>query len=212
MRWIRRISSSTAVAAIAMLASSCSTPSDSGRSPSTTDPSNATLSEKLRYNPLPRPTATATMQVSSPDIADGSVFDMKYVFNEGGCTGENVVPSLEWSGAPRETKSFAITMYDPNAPTGSGFWHWIAADIPGTATSFKVGDPCREFLNDYGTSGYGGPCPPPGPAHTYVFTVYALGSERLEVPDGTTNAFARFAITTSALAYGSFSATFGQVS
>ena len=110
---------------------------------------------------------------------------MKQVFNSFGCKGDNISPELAWVNPPAGTKSFAITMYDPDAPTGSGWWQWVVFDIPATATELveNAGDIIKNLapkgtvqsLNDYGGYGYGGPCPPVnGGIHEYIFTIYAL--------------------------------------
>jgi Raf kinase inhibitor-like YbhB/YbcL family protein len=134
--------------------------------------------------------AAAKFQVSSPDIKPGAAIDEKFVFNSGGCTGANTSPALWWSGAPEGTKSFVVTVYDPDAPTGSGFWHWVMFNIPASVTSLPegAGTPGKEpagatqVENDYGTVGYGGPCPPKGDTHRYIFTVFALKADRLDLP------------------------------
>ncbi len=111
-------------------------------------------------------------------------------FNGFGCSGENISPELSWSNAPEGTKSFAITMYDPDAPTGSGFWHWIVFDIPANVKELvsKTGNLALNLTpkgavqskTDYGTPGYGGPCPPVGHGiHEYIFTIYALKTDKL---------------------------------
>ena len=112
-----------------------------------------------------------------------------------GCNGENISPALQWEGAPQETKSFAITMYDPDAPTGSGWWHWIVFNIPKDINSIPsnasklhlLPKGAVEGLTDYQTVGYGGACPPKGDkAHRYIITVYALDTAKLNA-DSTTN-------------------------
>ena len=105
-------------------------------------------------------------------------------FNSFGCHGDNVSPELSWENAPAGTQSFAVTMYDKDAPTGSGFWHWVVFNIPATATGLPsgAGDAAKNLLppgtiqslTDFGKPGYGGPCPPPGAPHEYLITVYAL--------------------------------------
>ncbi len=109
-----------------------------------------------------------------------------------GCTGQNVSPALSWSGAPAGTKSFAITVFDPDAPTGHGWWHWIVTNLPGSVHALPSGASRRrmpagavETRTDFGQPGYGGPCPPKGDkAHRYVFTIHALDVTRLDVrPD-----------------------------
>lgn len=108
----------------------------------------------------------------------------KEFFDSFGCTGQNTSPHLSWSDAPEGTESFAITIYDKDAPTGSGWWHWIIFNIPADVTELKpeagdinksiAPDGCVQARNDYGTFGYGGPCPPPGQVHQYLITVFAL--------------------------------------
>ncbi len=135
----------------------------------------------------------AAFKLSSPDIrAKGTIAD-EQVFNGFGCTGKNVSPALNWRGAPAGTKSFALTVYDPDAPTGSGFWHWVVFDIPANATSMpkNAGDiksnlaPAGSVQSrtDFGVPGWGGPCPPKGDKpHRYIFTIFALDIDKLPVP------------------------------
>lgn len=124
-----------------------------------------------------------TFTLKSNDIQGQAT--MEQVFNSFGCVGKNISPQLYWINPPAGTMSYAINMYDPDAPTGSGWWQWVAFDIPATATEFVTGagDVVRSLapkgtiqsLNDYGGYGYGGPCPPEGDGiHEYIFTVYAL--------------------------------------
>ncbi len=112
------------------------------------------------------------------------------VFNGFGCTGENVSPELHWENAPEGTKSFAITMYDPDAPTGSGWWHWLVFDLPNSVMKLESGagavdskhlpEKAIQSRTDYGSNGYGGPCPPEGHGfHKYIITVYALDVDTL---------------------------------
>lgn len=128
-----------------------------------------------------------TFTLTSDDV--GGQATLRQVFNGFGCTGENISPQLAWSNAPEGTKSFAVTMYDKDAPTGSGWWHWLAFDLPadtkelpsGAGTPGRTGLPAGtvQSRTDYGVPGYGGPCPPPGHGpHQYVVTVYALRSEK----------------------------------
>jgi Raf kinase inhibitor-like YbhB/YbcL family protein len=111
-------------------------------------------------------------------------------FNGFGCSGENKSPELHWSNVPKGTKSFAITVYDPDAPTGSGWWHWMVVNISAKTTSIKTDASAQktlpkgavETMTDYGTASFGGACPPKGDkAHTYMFTLYALDTEKLDV-------------------------------
>ncbi|BAK70717.1 YbhB/YbcL family Raf kinase inhibitor-like protein [Aliarcobacter butzleri] len=118
----------------------------------------------------------------------------KQEFNGFGCSGENISPQLSWENAPKGTKSFAITVYDPDAPTGSGWWHWVVFDIPSNKTTLASGfgnsdsKEAIQSITDYGKTGFGGACPPVGDkAHRYIFTVHALDIETLGL-DKNTNA------------------------
>ncbi|HVP69227.1 MAG TPA: YbhB/YbcL family Raf kinase inhibitor-like protein [Anaeromyxobacteraceae bacterium] len=157
----------------------------------------------------------------SPDVRPNEVIPGAHVFDGWGCTGKNVSPELEWSGAPAGTKSFALTVYDPDAPTGSGFWHWQIFNIPtsGTKLAKGAGDPKSgvspagsvQGRNDYGNVGYGGPCPPPGDKpHRYVFTVFALKVERIELDATATAAVIGFNINANTIAKASFTAMYGR--
>ncbi|EJO69601.1 MULTISPECIES: YbhB/YbcL family Raf kinase inhibitor-like protein [Leptospira] len=124
-------------------------------------------------------------QLKSPELTSVKLIANEQVFNGFGCSGNNVSPSLSWTGLPKDTKSIALTVYDPDAPTGSGWWHWVVFNLPSTTTSIpaNAGNLEKNLLpkdaiqsrTDFGTSGYGGPCPPKGhKPHRYYFTVYAL--------------------------------------
>ena len=125
--------------------------------------------------------------LDSPDVDER--FHLPQVYPM--CGGENISPELKWGNIPKGTQSFAITMFDPDAPTDHGWWHWMVINIPANVTFFprNTGSPKSEFfdlgfqtINDYGEIGYGGPCPPPGPAHRYIITIYALEVKGIEVP------------------------------
>lgn len=148
------------------------------------------------------------MQLISSSLTDGAAIDLAHAELSAG--GQNLSPALAWSGAPEGTRSYAVTCYDPDAPTGSGWWHWIGFDIPATITELHEGAelPGREWANDYGYAGYGGPCPPPGPAHRYVFTVHALDCEELGVGDEMTQASVRFTLLAHAIDQASITSTF----
>ncbi len=126
---------------------------------------------------------------------------IKQVFNGFGCTGENISPKLSWENPPKKTKSFAITMYDPDAPTGSGWWHWIVFDIPKDKKELKESFGNKESkeivqsVTDYGKVGFGGACPPiEDKAHKYEFTIYALDVEKLGLTKDTTPAIVGYYI------------------
>jgi Raf kinase inhibitor-like YbhB/YbcL family protein len=130
------------------------------------------------------------MTLTSSDFKEGGNIANEQVFKGFGCTGGNVSPALSWSGAPSGTKSFALTMYDPDAPTGSGWWHWVVFNIPPGTTSLPkaAGDTKKRLMpqsaiqsrTDFGTDGYGGPCPPSGDKpHHYQITVFAVDVDKL---------------------------------
>jgi Raf kinase inhibitor-like YbhB/YbcL family protein len=103
-------------------------------------------------------------------------------YNRSGCTGRNLSPELHWSGEPANTRSFALVMHDPDAPAPGGWFHWVVYNIPGSTHALKAGAPLPQ--DELGTTswderGYGGPCPPPGNAHHYVFTLYALDTPKI---------------------------------
>lgn len=142
-----------------------------------------------------------TFTLKSNDL--GGQATMKQVFNGFGCTGENLSPQLFWENAPKETKSFAVTIHDEDAPTGSGWWHWVVFDIPNNCNELKTGAgaiskktaPINsvQSLTDFGKSGYGGPCPPEGHGfHKYTITVYALKVEKLGLDEKTNPALVGF--------------------
>lgn len=158
--------------------------------------------------------------LTSSDITADSIIPSKHVFDGFGCTGANLSPALEWSGAPGDAKSFAVTCYDPDAPTGSGWWHWMVYDIPSTVSSLPTGagnkggalpKGAKQGMTDYGVKSWGGPCPPPGDdPHRYIFTVFALSVDALDVPDNATSAQIGFNLNGNALATASFTAMFGR--
>ena len=159
--------------------------------------------------------------LSSPDIPAGGSVPAHFEFDSFGCSGRNESPSLTWSGAPEGTKSFALTVYDPDAPSGSGWWHWFVIDIPadtaalspnaGAKGGASLPQPARQIRNDYGAFAWGGLCPPPGDKpHRYIFTVSALGVDRLDIPDDATAALAGFMVNANTLAKASFTSTYGR--
>jgi Raf kinase inhibitor-like YbhB/YbcL family protein len=158
------------------------------------------------------------MQIRSSDIAPDSTIGNDYLFT--GCGGLNISPALEWSGAPEGTKSYAITVYDPDAPSGSGWWHWMVYDIPTTVTALErgAGNPAGELptgakqgMTDYGVKEWGGPCPPRGDKpHRYVFTVFALSVAAIDPGSTATSAQIGFNLNYHALATASFTAFYGR--
>ncbi|MFO0583730.1 MAG: YbhB/YbcL family Raf kinase inhibitor-like protein [Anaeromyxobacter sp.] len=162
--------------------------------------------------------AGGKLTVKSPELASGKLAD-EQVFNGFGCSGGNVSPELSWTGAPKDAKSFVVTAYDPDAPTGSGWWHWVVYDIPAGTTSLAKGagsgkaalpEGAKQGRTDFGAPGFGGACPPPGKPHRYVFTVYALKADKLEVPADASPAMIGFMTRANALASGSITATYGR--
>ena len=165
--------------------------------------------------------AQSTFKLTSKEIAPRATIGAEQVFNGFGCSGKNISPSLAWKGAPAGTKSYALTVYDPDAPTGSGWWHWVVYNIPGTATSIATGagDATKNLLpagsaqgnTDFGTPGYGGPCPPAGAKpHRYIFTLYALKTDKLDIPSAATAAFVGFNINANKLGSTKFTALYGR--
>ena len=163
----------------------------------------------------------AGFKLSSATIKPGSMLGDAQVFNGFGCSGKNVSPALAWSGAPAGTKSFALTVYDPDAPTGSGWWHWVVFNIPASATQLAEGAGSADGKGlpsgsvqgrtDFGAPGFGGACPPAGDKpHRYVFTVYALKTDKLEVPADASAALVGFMINANKLGAATFSARYGR--
>lgn len=134
--------------------------------------------------------AAGKFSVKSSDMKDGGKLPDRSVFNGFGCSGTNVSPELSWSNPPAGTQSYVVTAYDPDAPTGSGWWHWVVYNIPASVKELPQGagggtglpDGAVQGKTDFGSAGYGGACPPPGKPHRYVFTVYALKVDKLDVP------------------------------
>ena len=160
-------------------------------------------------------------KLSSPEIKAGSTMPKRFEFNRFGCSGENKSPALKWSGAPKGTKSFAVTMYDPDAPTGSGWWHWVVINIPadvtelasdaGAQNSTTLPKGAVQGRTDYGVNAWGGTCPPQGDKpHRYIFTVYALKTDKLDVPADASAALTAYMIHANMLAKASFTAKYGR--
>ncbi len=157
------------------------------------------------------PSGIAQFSLASTDIAQGRPIPMQFW----GCTDTGISPELSWSGAPAATQSYAVTLFDPDAPTGSGFWHWQAWDIPAGTTSLPTGATLPAGAvngrNDGGGFGYTGPGPPPGDlTHHYRFTVVALDVPSLELPADTPDAVVGFVIGEHAIGSASLTATARQ--
>lgn len=157
--------------------------------------------------------AVAEMRLTSSELAEGHKLAATQVLAGMGCSGGNLSPSLSWSGAPQGTKSFIVTLYDPDAPTGSGFWHWSVFDIPGDSTGLDAGKlPLGAVAarNDFSQNGYAGACPPAGQTHRYIFSVYAMPQAKLPIDETASAAMVGFFATTSALASARISAEYGR--
>ncbi len=160
----------------------------------------------------------ADFKVTSRDFASGKVEQAQFA-NAMGCTGGNVSPEISWSNAPEGTRSFVVTLYDKDAPTGSGWWHWVVKNIPSDTTSLPPGAgneaaklPKGAMMTptDFGIPGYGGACPPEGTEHDYTITVKALGVDKLPVPENATPALIGFVSNMNTLAVAIISAKGGR--
>jgi Raf kinase inhibitor-like YbhB/YbcL family protein len=167
-------------------------------------------------------TSAEAFRLTSSDFTPGGALNDEQAFDGMGCTGRNVSPALRWSGAPAGTRSFALLLHDPDAPTGgAGWWHWIAYDIPAHTTELPkgAGKPdgsampagAKSVANDYGTPGYGGPCPPAGDKpHRYVFTLYALKVDKLELPSGAHAPVVGFVVNANTIGKASVTGMYGR--
>ena len=165
----------------------------------------------------------AGFTLSSPTVKPGSMLTSAQVYKGFGCAGGNTSPALKWSGEPAGTKSFAVTVYDPDAPTGSGWWHWVVYNIPASTHELPEGAGAAEGKNlpagavqgrtDFGSAAFGGACPPPGDKpHRYIFTVYALKTDKIEAPADASAALIGFMIHANQLGKASFQAKYGRKS
>ena len=159
--------------------------------------------------------------LSSSDIQGQIANDQ--VFNSFGCTGKNISPQLSWKNAPAGTKSFAVTVYDPDAPTGSGWWHWVVFNIDKSVDTLKTGASglsankggmpagAIESSTSYGSKGFGGACPPEGDKpHRYIFTVFALNIEKIEQTADARPELVGFFLNSHAIAKASILAYYGR--
>ncbi len=161
----------------------------------------------------------ADLKITSDSIKEGGLITNTNVFSGFGCSGENVSPDLKWAGAPKDTKFFAVTVYDPDAPTGSGWWHWTIFNIPADTTSLaaKAGNDkgtvpsgAIQGRTDFGKPGYGGPCPPAGDKpHRYIFKVFAL-KDKVPLDSEASGALVGFYINSLKIAEGKLTAKFGR--
>lgn len=160
------------------------------------------------YDSLP---PVPAFTVRSDDVTDGESMPPDQRSGIFGAGGSDVSPHLTWTGFPKETRSFVVTIYDPNAPTGSGFWHWAVADIPADVTELQSGagddggtglpGGAVQLSNDAGLNRYLGAAPPPGHGvHQYYIAVHAVDVPSLGLPDGATPAFLGFNLFTHTLA------------
>ena len=159
--------------------------------------------------------------LSSPAVKPNSTLGPDQVFNGFGCTGNNISPALKWTPGPDGTKSYALTVYDPDAPTGSGWWHWVVYNIPANVTELAAGAGAAggkllpagaaQGRTDFGTAAFGGACPPKGDKpHRYIFTIYALKSEKIDVPADASPALVGFTIHANQVGSAAFTATYGR--
>lgn len=157
-------------------------------------------------------------QLKSKDIVQNKFMSKAQEFQGFGCSGSNLSPQLSWTGAPKEVAAFAILVHDPDAPTGSGWWHWQVVNISKDITSLKAGagDMTKALLpagsvviqNDYGFKGFGGACPPEGHGiHRYNFTIYAL-SKKLELPENASGALTRYMVKANSIASSTLTALY----
>lgn len=166
--------------------------------------------------------AAEPFALKSADFAHQGSLSEKHVLNGFGCTGGNLSPALEWANPPAGTKSFALLVHDPDAPTGgSGWWHWVVIDIPATSRQLPTGAGTPEgtglptgatqWKTDFGGPGWGGPCPPVGNRpHHYHFTLHALKVEKLELPANGSTALVGYMVNTNSLGKAKLTGTYGR--
>lgn len=163
----------------------------------------------------------APFTLSSPDLGPGATLREAQVFKGFGCQGANLSPALQWHGVPAGARSLALTVYDPDAPTGSGWWHWQVLNLPPTSAGLAadagaVGGAALpagavQGPNDFGVRGYGGACPPQGDRpHRYIFTLYALKVATLDVPADASAALIGFMVRANTIGQATFTATYGR--
>jgi len=165
--------------------------------------------------------AAPTFVLESAEVKPNVRIADAQIYKGFGCEGGNVSPSLTWKDPPAGTKSFAVTVYDPDAPTGSGWWHWVVFNIPaevrslpagaGNPTSTRMPKSAVQSITDFGVPGYGGPCPPRGDRpHRYIFTVHALRVDKLDLDDKAMPAQVGFMLAQNRIARATFTATYSR--
>ncbi|WP_327151479.1 YbhB/YbcL family Raf kinase inhibitor-like protein [Nocardia sp. NBC_01329] len=169
------------------------------------------------YDALP---SVPSFALTSADVSDGAPLGNDQVSGVFGAGGKDVSPQLSWSGFPAETKSFAVTVYDPDAPTASGFWHWAVADIPVSVTDLPAGAGSEggevpsgavTLRNDGGFAGFVGAAPPAGHGpHRYFIVVHAVDVDSLGVPPEASPAFLGFNLFSHTLARAVLVGTYEQ--
>lgn len=159
------------------------------------------------------------LDLSSPDISTGRTLNTAQIYKGFGCSGDNFSPTLIWKDVPAGTLSFAVTVHDPDAPTGSGWWHWIIYDISsstsylpsGIAIKTPLPPGAKQGRNDFGENRFGGACPPPGDTpHRYIFTLYALKVAKLGVPEDASAALIGYMLNSNSLAKAQLTATYSR--
>ena len=170
---------------------------------------------------LAGPALAQEFSLQSEMVPSGSRLTEAQVYQGFGCEGGNVSPDLKWSHPPEGTKSYAVTVYDPDAPTGSGWWHWLVYNIPADITQLEpaagsVGgailpEGAVQGRSDFGTYAFGGACPPEGHGdHRYVFKVFALGTEKIDLPEDASGALIGFMLNANSLGTAEFTAIYGR--
>ncbi|GAB4055720.1 YbhB/YbcL family Raf kinase inhibitor-like protein [Catellatospora paridis] len=163
----------------------------------------------LPYDPYEFLPQRGTFTLTSQSVTDGQPLDHDQLSGIMGAGGADISPQLSWSGFPEQTRSFAVTVFDPDAPTASGFWHWAVADLPVTVTELPAGagdggdlpGGAVTLRNDAGLRRYVGAAPPPGHGpHRYFIAVHAVDVDRLDLPDGATPAYLGFMLFTHGIA------------
>jgi Raf kinase inhibitor-like YbhB/YbcL family protein len=163
----------------------------------------------------------SAFEISSPAIGGDGAIPLKHTANAFGCTGENLSLPLVWKDVPADAKSLALTMYDPDAPTGSGFWHWLVVNLPvsttglpkgiGAAGNAKLPAGAVQARGDASVAGYFGPCPPQGdPPHRYIFTIFAVKTDKLDIDANTSGAVVGFNLHFNTIDKASVTYTYGR--